>query len=372
MASSFLPGRGGIESYLADLTHHVSPRLAVLAQQERDGRQMPSDLDYPVSTMPTKLRPNKELADKILRTARNHGTNKVLFGSAWPLPLIAPTLRRKGLEYAIIVHGAELFIPARIPIARSRLRKALLGADTLFAVSAYTERRLRQFLSRPSKVESFDSEPDIRRMRVIVDTKRFNPTARPSELLADAVPEGAQIVLHVGRLVKRKGIHRLISAFPTIMETNPQAILVIAGCGPEERGLRALAEKQHIPAIFLGSVSEADIPALYAAADIFVLPVADRWFGLEFEGLGIVLLEAAACETPSVVGRSGGTAEAVIDDVTGFVIDGNDSSQLIEKVAALLSDDHLRLTMGQAARDYVKQGFSATESQTALLAWLKS
>jgi len=371
VASSFLPGRGGIESYLADLSHHVRPRLAVLAQHRRDGRPMPANLGYPVTTLATQLRPTPSLARSIVETARTHGTDKVLFGSAWPLPLVAGSLRRNGLRYGIIVHGAELFIPASLPVLRSRLRSALRGADVLFPISAYTEGRMRQFTSQDT---ASASGPVIRRMRVIVDPSRFDPDVPAPRLPSQSFPMPAapRIVLHVGRLVKRKGIDRLLRAFPQIVRRVPDAVLVVAGTGPEEAALRKLADRLQVPAVFLGSVAEADIPPLYAAAEVFVLPVADRWFGYEFEGLGIVLLEAAASETPSVVGRSGGTPEAVVDGETGFVIDGRDVGQIVDRVVVALSDDDLRKRMGAAARDYVRRTFSPEQSTTALSTWMDS
>jgi phosphatidylinositol alpha-1,6-mannosyltransferase len=77
----------------------------------------------------------------------------------------------------------------------------------------------------------------------------------------------------------------------------------------------------------------------------------DRWGGLEQEGFGIVFLEAAACGVPAVAGRSGGSAEAVLDGATGIVVDG--SKDVVAVAAALdriLSDRDLRGRLGSAAR----------------------
>ena len=70
----------------------------------------------------------------------------------------------------------------------------------------------------------------------------------------------------------------------------------------------------------LGRVPSPDLPGLYACADVFALCCRSRWGGLEQEGFGIVFLEAAAAGIPSVAGDSGGSAEAVIDGETGFVV----------------------------------------------------
>jgi phosphatidylinositol alpha-1,6-mannosyltransferase len=101
---------------------------------------------------------------------------------------------------------------------------------------------------------------------------------------------------------------------------------------------------------FLGRVSDADLPALYASADVFAMCCRDRWNGLEAEGFGIVFLEAAACGVPAVAGRSGGAHEAVADDETGFVVDPRDVASVREAIARLVDDDARRLRMGAAAR----------------------
>ena len=71
----------------------------------------------------------------------------------------------------------------------------------------------------------------------------------------------------------------------------------------------------------LGAVSDADRAALLGAADVFVMACRNRWLGLEQEGFGIVFLEAAAAGVPQVAGDSGGASEAVLDGVTGLVVE---------------------------------------------------
>jgi phosphatidylinositol alpha-1,6-mannosyltransferase len=103
---------------------------------------------------------------------------------------------------------------------------------------------------------------------------------------------------------------------------------------------------------------------------VFALPVVDRYFGLETEGLGVVLLEAAAAGTPSVTGRSGGTAEAVVDRRSGFVIDARDPTQLIGAIERVLGDPETAQAMGRTGREHVRVHYSSTEPPTALLRWL--
>jgi phosphatidylinositol alpha-1,6-mannosyltransferase len=125
--------------------------------------------------------------------------------------------------------------------------------------------------------------------------------------------------------------------------------------------------------IFTGRVDDDDAPGVYAAADVFCLPVADRWFGLDTEGLGVVLLEAAACEVPCVTGRSGGTPEAVINGKTGYVIDARDHRALVEAVCAVLDQNEATPStesMGRRGREHVIAEFSNRKLPERLMQWL--
>jgi phosphatidylinositol alpha-1,6-mannosyltransferase len=366
VTSSFLPGRGGIESYLAELCAELKPRLAVIAQAERDGEKLPDDLGY--STLPydgTMLLPTRRIAQAIVERCRELDTNKVVFGTPWPLVLLAPRLVRAGIAYSVIVHGAEMLVPSAIPILQRRLAAGLAGADLLLPVSRYTADRLRAFLERNAL-----PVPHVDLLRAKVDLERFRPDADDGTTRNRYGIGDGPLVLCFGRLVKRKGVHRAIAAMSEISQRVPGAQLVVAGTGPELRNLQKHALDVDAPIIFLGRVPDADAAALYAGADVFLLPVVDRYRGLEIEGLGVVLLEAGACETPSVTGRSGGTPEAVIDGETGFVIDAADPRALTDAVVRLLSDADLRAGMGRAARKHVAREFSRNRVPGSLLHWL--
>ncbi|MGH2693795.1 MAG: glycosyltransferase family 4 protein [Actinomycetota bacterium] len=362
VTSSFLPGRGGIESYLAELCSRLAPRLAVVAPARRDGEPIPSGLPYPTHPYPY---PMLISAPRLLRAiARTAESRRVLFGTPWPLVLLGPGLARRGLRYAVIVHGAELLVPAAVPGVRQVLKRALSRAELLLPVSEFTADRLRDLLG--------EGAPRIEVLRAAVDLERFRPgldaTAVASRL---GIPEGAGVILCLGRLVKRKGVDRLIRAVHELARDGRRIIAVVGGTGPDESRLRRLAAHLGAPVIFAGRVGHAGAAALYARADVFALPVADRWFGLEVEGLGVALLEAQASGTPCVAGRSGGTTEAVIDKETGFVIEGRDVAALGDRINWLLHHPREAAAMGEAGRAHVAAHFSG-ELPPALLSWLES
>ncbi|MDQ3645480.1 MAG: glycosyltransferase family 4 protein [Actinomycetota bacterium] len=367
VSSSFLPGTGGIESYLAELCDELAPRLAVLAAAERDGRPIPSDLPYPTTGYPRPmLWPGRSVAQAIAAAAAAAGTDRVLFGTPWPLVLAGPALARRGLRYAAIVHGAEFVLPAALPVVGDRLARAMGGADLLLPVSDYTARRVQRKLDAAGV-----SCPPMALLRARVDVDRFHPDVDTAAVRGRLGLEERRTILCFGRLVKRKGVDLLLEALPEIARRVPDVIVVIGGTGPQEGALRRRAEGiEPGRVVFAGRVPEDAAPALFAAADLFCLPVFDRWGGLEIEGLGVVLLEASAAGSPCVTGRSGGTPEAVVDGETGFVVDARDRSELVERICELLTDPARAERMGQAARGHVTRSFARRPLPSELLQWM--
>ena len=367
VTSSFLPGRGGIESYLAQLCSALSPSLAVLAPRTREGRALPADLGYPVTGFAKHLLwPGEKTLRLIEETAAGYSTRRVLFGTPWPLALLGPKLRERGLSYAIVVHGAETTVPGAVPGLQKLVVESLARADLLLPVSHYTGDRVRALLDRHNH-----PHPPMERLPARVDLERFRPETDTRRILDRCgLRDSDKVVLSLGRLARRKGAHRLIQAWPDVAAAVPEAALVIAGTGPRARHLKRLARRTNVTVGFPGRIDDDQAPALFAAASVFAFPVVDRWFGLEGEGLGIVLVEAQASGVACVTGRSGGTPEAVIDGVTGFVVDATDRRSLIEKITLLLRDDSLARQMGRAGRAHVAANFSDRTLPEGFLNWL--
>lgn len=165
------------------------------------------------------------------------------------------------------------------------------------------------------------------------------------------LPGGARLLLSVGRLVEQKGYAVLLEAAAAVLPDAPELHLLIAGEGPLEAALRSqaaaldLAGRVH----FLGR--REDVPALMAAADLFVLPSL-------FEGLPLVVLEAMAAGLPVVGTRVCGTAEAVVDGVTGRLVEAGDPAALAAALRAVLGDPALAARWGAAGRRRLQAEFS--------------
>jgi glycosyltransferase involved in cell wall biosynthesis len=165
-------------------------------------------------------------------------------------------------------------------------------------------------------------------------------------------------IVHVARLVEKKGTADLLRAFATVRRAVPAADLVIIGEGPLRERLDVLAKQLGIADAvqFLGARTHAEVLAQVAAAQVLCLPSVTAPNG-DMEGLGMVLLEAAATGRPVVGTNHGGIPEAVDDGVNGYLVPERDPVALAERLLALLGDPDLGERFGAAGRAMVERRF---------------
>jgi len=170
--------------------------------------------------------------------------------------------------------------------------------------------------------------------------------------------EETPAILHVARLVEMKGTRYLIQAFAALQRHHPESRLVIIGDGTLRRSLVSLARKLGLAdrVRFLGARPHAEIVAWMRKAAMLVLPSVLTSSG-RVEGLGMVLLEAAATGIPVIGSRVGGIPEAVIDGETGYLVPPRDPEALCRRMRQLLDEPALRQQMGHRARAFVEQHF---------------
>jgi phosphatidylinositol alpha-1,6-mannosyltransferase len=190
-----------------------------------------------------------------------------------------------------------------------------------------------------------------------VDTLAFRPGAGGAEIRARHGLRDRPVVVCVSRLVPRKGQDVLIRALPLVRKEIPDAALLLVGGGPALPKLRSLVASLELErdVVLTGSVPWEELPAHYDAGDVFAMPCRDRLRGLEVEGLGIVFLEASATGLPVVAGRSGGSPDAVLDGVTGHVVDGTSVDEVAARRVGLLADPEAARAMGAAGRAWVEK-----------------
>lgn len=180
-------------------------------------------------------------------------------------------------------------------------------------------------------------------------------------------PRSRPTVLHVARLVEKKGTEDLIAAFATVVQRVPEAELQIVGEGPLETRLRRQVERLGLADAvqFLGAAAHAAVLERVAQAWVLALPSVRARSG-DAEGLGMVLLEAAASGVPAVANRHGGIPEVVVDGETGRLCAEHDVAALAAALTGLLRDEALRRRLGEAARARAERHFSLQRQCAAL------
>jgi phosphatidylinositol alpha-1,6-mannosyltransferase len=204
-----------------------------------------------------------------------------------------------------------------------------------------------------------------------VDVDAFNPSVSGSSFRAAYGLADRPVIVCVSRLVPRKGQDTLIRALPAVRREIPDAALLLVGGGPYKSTLESLAASLGLAddVVITGSVPWPDLPAHYAAGDVFAMPCRTRRGGLDVEGLGIVYLEASATGLPVIGGDSGGAPDAVLEGETGYVV--RDPSALANRLIELLGDPALARRMGEAGRKWVESDWrwdTQADRLTTLLA----
>jgi phosphatidylinositol alpha-1,6-mannosyltransferase len=232
------------------------------------------------------------------------------------------------------------------------LIRRLRHATAVAVISAFTRLLLEPWLAPHTRIELLPPGVDI---------DVFHPEVDGSAVRARyGIAADRPLVVCISRLVSRKGQDVLIEVWPLVMAAVPGAHLLIAGSGPREAALRSRVEQLGLRrnVTLAGELAWDNLPAYYAAGDVFAMPCRTRLGGLDVEGLGMVYLEAQACGVPVVAGCSGGAPEAVIDGETGRVVDGTDPVAVREAIISLLRDPDLRAAMGAAGRTFVERHWS--------------
>ena len=354
ITNDFGPRAGGIETFVIGLIERM-PRGTVVVYTSSQKGSEPFDKRWldnfgvvVIRDKATILLPTFRVGRAVRNVLRENEIERVFFGAAAPLGLLAAGLRKAGAKKIIaLTHGHEVWW-AKVPPFNFAIRRIGQSVDTLTYLGSFTKNAISKALSSEAKARMVRIAPGI-------DVDHFSPQPSAFELRKELGLSDKKVLVSVGRLVHRKGQDFLIEALPAIIKNVPDAHLLFVGEGPYREHLESLVEKYAVGdhVTFIGRVQYSELPRYISVGDVFAMPSRSRLAGLEVEGLGIVYLEASACGLAVIGGKSGGAPDAVLEGETGYAVDGLSADAIAERAIELLLDPAKSAAMGARGREWV-------------------
>ncbi|MFZ9839493.1 MAG: glycosyltransferase family 4 protein [Opitutaceae bacterium] len=345
LTHEFFPQRGGIATFAEEIARAAAQAGHAVEVWAPQAAATKPDWPFPVRRLAVAGTHNwgcqVRLARELLRERRRLRQSTVYLAEpgpmlVWMLLQFAGALRPRRL--VLTLHGSEV-----LRFAHHRWRKGFAArlfarADRISTLTAYTADLVRRHF--PAAAGKLVQTPGALR----ADFAAAPPAA--------ARAGRGRVVLTVGRLHPRKGQLLTLQALQRLPE-GLKAGLEYRLVGTESdsayaRVLRAEAARSGLQVTFLGDVPDADLPAVYAGADVFALTSVQHRHSVE--GFGLVYLEASAQGLPVVAHAVGGVSEAVAQDRTGLLVPPDRPEELTAAFARLLADGALRQRLGTEGR----------------------
>ena len=345
VTNDFPPKVGGIQNLLWEWWRRLPPdSFAVLTSPHAGAESFDAAQAFEIRRVREPwLLPHPLMVRRINNMAREIGADFVVLDPAVPLGIVGPRLK---LPYMVVLHGAEVTVPGRLPLSRLILSRVLKNASHIIAAGEYPAAEARRAGGNSLPITVIPPGVDTQRFRQLSNEERVSARRE------FGVSDEAELIVGISRLVPRKGFDTLIEVAAALQASRPRLQVLIGGGGRDANRLQKLIDKLGAPVRMLGRVTDEQLPLLYGCADVSAMLCRSRWGGLEQEGFGIVFSEAASCGVPQVAGKSGGAADAVLDGLTGKVVPNpSDVAQVASTVAQLLDDAFLRSLMGVASRE---------------------
>jgi len=229
------------------------------------------------------------------------------------------------------------------------LKRALLGPilrtmGAAMVTGTLARRYMESMGVAPDRIFIVANTPDVTALRKAAERNR----PQRQQLQGRLGVGGKRVILFVGRLLEEKGLRTLFEAYETARSRRSDLALVIVGDGPRRRDYEALAEHRGLWDVrFAGFRPQDELPEIYAAADLFVLPsLVEPW--------GVVVNEAMASGLPVVLSdQVGASADLVEQGGNGFVVPVGNSAALAEKILDAFSNDARRREMGTRSLEII-------------------
>jgi len=347
----FPPQQGGVANYLANFSNNISKnKIIVLADKKGRWQSFDSKQEYKIFRQQLyykhfwpKWLKIFSIAKKIIK---QKNVEQIIFSHVLPIGYICLLLN---LPFVTILHGYDILAAQKNVWKNFWLKTILHKSKHIIVNSDFTKQQVIKQGINENKITIVYPCPNI--------PNKINQTKKEL-IIKELELEGKPILLSVGRLVKRKGIDKVIESLGSVIKNFPDLIYLIIGQGEYKRELEKLAKSKQFRSniIFLENISNQHLPIYYNLADIFIMPSRIENQN-DVEGFGIVYLEAGLFAKPVIAGKSGGVEDAVIDGKTGILVEPNNSSAISNAILKLLNDGKLANKLGVQGQKRVLSKF---------------
>ncbi len=369
LAQDFPPIPGGVSVYIENLYKNWKGPAVILAPDSSEALKANFPINITIKHVPMDLRRGglKPYFQRQIRLYRaslellKREKLKYIHCTHIASGLVALLLKKiHSIPYVLYTYGSE--ITGQPGFIRSNLAKLILrNAYHIITMSEFTKKAIMNYGIPEEKI----------RFLVGVEVDRFSKNRDKQATKEKYNIDGDPILLTVARLVEHKGIDTVLRALPEILTKYPNLLYLVIGEGAYRKYLEKLCKEleveKHVK--FLGNIPhnklQSESEAFYTICDLFVM-VSRNINGIEAEGFGIVFLEGGLPSKACIGGNSGGIADAVIDGVTGKLVDPNDPSEVAKAVLVLLEN---RATANQMGENGYKRAIQYFDWKTNVSDW---
>lgn len=327
------PFFGGVANYYGNLVKHWPEPDNIFV------------LDNSNDKLISKKLPMIKWLPAIWQLYKNIKINKIdhiFVGHVLPLGTVAWMVSKiTNVRYSVILHGMDFSFALKSARKKKMSKLILNNAEKIICSNSYTAKLAGIFLGDSSKIAVIN--PGVENnLQLSINNYQFKEKYKL---------EGKQILLSVGRLVKRKGFDMVLEALPDVLKQIPDLVYVIIGNGEEQDNykLSIINYQLQDKVLIITDATDEDKYKWYETCDAFIMP--SRNINGDFEGFGIVYLEANLAGKPVIAGDSGGVRDAVEDDINGLLVDSGNKEATGNAIINLMQNPELRKKLGEQGRE---------------------
>ena len=351
------PFRGGIANYYGHLAKYWPWPETLDILDNSHGELIARNWKLPLAWWPTLFSGWRRL--------KKRPTDYLLVGHILPLGTAAFIWSFfQPIKYGVFLHGLDFSSALAKPHRRRLVRLIMKRADKIICANSYLAKQVMAFDPVLAK-KLLVINPGVERKAPLIGREAKRRLEDQYEL------SGKTVIFSLGRLVKRKGFDKSIGAISRLPESiRKDIVYFIAGAGPDEARLKSLVPPELSAQVhFLGTLSEDRKWAWLSVCDIFLMPARD--IGGDYEGFGIVYLEANLCAKPVIGGRQGGVSDAIADGESGILVNGESETEIASAILKLSQDRELRKRLGQQGQKRAAEEFNWEKQAKAVCEAIK-